>query len=843
MLSDGGSFVMKGYTDDETWVPLPGERGTWPYTVRDQEEHLLVIDREGIPHAQLQEGKHIITGIFSWSALPDHIKIPSNIGIVSATSNNQAIPVYRTPNRVWFSLDSLPAQTHRIQKTQENDQVLYTILSKGPEQSIQIPLSIPSDQELLDIESNSAHWYQKDKLHMQLPQGEHTVRLSMQGENKSLSESSPALTLNRLIDADTKSLVITDIWGGYREQALLLYPDNTQYLPNGNTSISITQYQSIEKPLTPLAIQQNIKKHTVRLRHAGDLRVFEQWPLESIGLWFLCALMLWKTESFQKRRLFLLSALFSAILSPIALIFCIGWIASKESLSSISGESIKIYTLAIFGIFAGLIMFSIQPSTVYTIELHQITPELYWLDNTTVFSFALMAISLFAFVAYKNIQSILLVFICIFLFPKASFAESGFPLCSVQLEGNSIIISGEIHQAQKGEWKAPGPIGSIHIDRIIVDGQDFDAFRTTSDHYVSLFLPKGISEFELHGTYNAPFGLQFPQKPARLDFFSSTHQVEGLNEDHSPQHTLFFWNTISPHTITPKPTLTMNVQVDIKQTTIQSTITHHQGSKEYPLPIWSDQETELVTQSTQQVFPSPDSHSWTETFSTPSTLSFVPSSELYNIKTYVRCTNDLLCTYKEGIWNEKNSLNPTQSITITPVSSHTKARVGTNHQPQASFSLWTPPTKASEKEYIINHNPHSMFFRLHIPYLCLSLLICFSCAFILAKHTSSPLNIMEWLWILIGASCIHPLAIPFCILSILCLHNRWIKTLCIFALGWLSYTNTSGISSWRIYERIVAVDTELVHQLIGLWLLGVFFFIHSFQLSQKTMKIGGSQAG
>ena len=136
---------------------------------------------------------------------------------------------------------------------------------------------------------------------------------------------------------------------------------------------------------------------------------------------------------------------------------------------------------------------------------------------------------------------------------------------------------------------------------------------------------------------------------------------------------------------------------------------------------------------------------------------------------------------------------------------------------------------------IINHNPHSMFFRLHIPYLCLSLLICFSCAFILAKHTNSPLNIMEWLWILIGASCIHPLTNSICILSILCLHNRWIKTLCILALGWPP-TRTHLVFRRGESMNIVAVDTELVHQLIGLWLLGVFFFVHSFQLSQKTMK-------
>ena len=138
-------------------------------------------------------------------------------------------------------------------------------------------------------------------------------------------------------------------------------------------------------------------------------------------------------QNLFKRRLFLLSAFFSAILSPIALIFCIGWIASKSPFF-ISGESIKIYTLAIFGILpdSSCSVFSHPQSTPLSCIKY---PDLYWLDNTTVFSFALMSISLFAFVAYETYK-VYCSFLCAFV-SQSIICRKWISLCSVQLEGDS----------------------------------------------------------------------------------------------------------------------------------------------------------------------------------------------------------------------------------------------------------------------------------------------------------------------------------------------------------------------------------------------------------------------
>ena len=38
---DGASFLLQGYVSQETWVPLPGETGTWPYLVQEEEKNLL----------------------------------------------------------------------------------------------------------------------------------------------------------------------------------------------------------------------------------------------------------------------------------------------------------------------------------------------------------------------------------------------------------------------------------------------------------------------------------------------------------------------------------------------------------------------------------------------------------------------------------------------------------------------------------------------------------------------------------------------------------------------------------------------------------------------------------
>ncbi|MAA78127.1 MAG: hypothetical protein CL916_02620 [Deltaproteobacteria bacterium] len=841
--SDGGSFVMKGYTDRTTWVPLPGESGTWPYSVRNQEENLLVIDQDGIPHAHLKEGVHEITGIFSWSDIPTHIKTPTNIGVISATSNNQIIPVYRSPNRIWLSPEDIPVQSHSIQILEHDDHIEYSIHSQGIEQPIQIPISLSPKQKLLAIETSMPYWLKNNILHMYLPQGMHTVKISLQIDAKTSPIPKSSITLNRNIRAETDFLVITDTWHGHREESILLYTENNHHLCKGDQSISITLSQPQSSPIAPLMTLQNIKDYTVQMQHPGDIRAFEQWPLASLGLWILCALMLWKNEHFQKRRLLLLSALLCVVLSPIALIFCICWIASKKSFSSDSDESLQIRTIAVFAIFAGIIMHSISPSTMHTIELRQITPNLYWIDSATICTLATASMAIFAFVAYKNIKNSILIAFFIGIFPQNSLAESGFPLCSIQLEDDSIIISGEVHLSQKGEWSAPGPIGSINIQKVIVDGTIFHSFRVNQEHYVSLFLPQGISEFEIHGTYNSPFGLQFPQQPARLDFFSKTHQIEGLNEDHSPQKTLFFWKDTSPDIIVQKPTLVMQVQVEAQKTSIQSTIINHSGTKTYHLPIWSDQSKEIITTSSQQVFPATDSHRWNDLLSTPSTLSFVPSSDQYNIKTYIHCSTDILCTHQKSIWNHSNILLPNQSIDIRPISRPTQNTwfLKSNHELTSSLSLWSTPKEISSSSYIINHHPRTIFFRLHILYLALTLLICFSSAFILAKHARSPLNIMEWLWILLGASFIHPLAVPFCILSFLALHNVWMKYLSIFAIGYVSYTTTFGLSSWKANENVVAVDESFLYQMLGIWLLGVFFFLHGFQLSQQTVKIGRSQ--
>ena len=137
-------------------------------------------------------------------------------------------------------------------------------------------------------------------------------------------------------------------------------------------------------------------------------------------------------------------------------------------------------------------------------------------------------------------------------------------------------------------------------------------------------------------------------------------------------------------------------------------------------------------------------------------------------------------------------------------------------------------------------NPKRFFFPIDNSNLLLGsmkILFCLLFSFVLAKHTHSPLNIMEWIWILLGSAFFNILLVPFAILCILGFSHLWLRYVYTIILAFIASTTSMGISSWNSKQAVLAVDSETITQLIGVWLLGVFFFLHTFELPQKPMKI------
>ena len=203
----------------------------------------------------------------------------------------------------------------------------------------------------------------------------------------------------------------------------------------------------------------------------------------------------------------------------------------------------------------------------------------------------------------------------------------------------------------------------------MVDGVPFHAFRKTEDNFIALFLPKGISEFVLEGTYNTPFGIYFPQQASRLNFSSSTHQIEGLEKDHSHQKTLFFWTDEAPHIFSKKSNVNINISISATQTIFQYQIEGHTGNQTYLLPEWYEQSTELETQQSKELFPATETFTWNEKIPTPKSLHFSPpNQQQYNLHITLDCMNTILCTYEDQPFDSESPLAPLQSIHISPIS-------------------------------------------------------------------------------------------------------------------------------------------------------------------------------
>ena len=112
VFPDGASFLLQGYVSQETWIPLPGETGTWPYLVQEEEDNLLIIEKEGIPHTLLTKGNHSISGMFSWIDVPTQVRVPPSVGMVY---------IEKTQNPFPFFAETIECGCHPIQATPSNN--------------------------------------------------------------------------------------------------------------------------------------------------------------------------------------------------------------------------------------------------------------------------------------------------------------------------------------------------------------------------------------------------------------------------------------------------------------------------------------------------------------------------------------------------------------------------------------------------------------------------------------------------------------------------------------------------------------------------------------------------
>jgi len=118
-------FNQKWLIETASLVPLPGSRKLWPEAVKDGKTPLIVLDHNGTPSVRLQPGKHILSGRFNWTQLPDSISLPASIGLINLKNKTAIInkPFIDKEGTLWL-------KTHENKATKETDQASLQVFRK-----------------------------------------------------------------------------------------------------------------------------------------------------------------------------------------------------------------------------------------------------------------------------------------------------------------------------------------------------------------------------------------------------------------------------------------------------------------------------------------------------------------------------------------------------------------------------------------------------------------------------------------------------------------------------------------------------------------------------------------
>ncbi len=86
------------------WVRLPGNKQQWPHNVKVNNVEKIVVERNGYPSIQLNQGEHEVSGSFQWDNLPESLTIPSATGLVDIRRNGETIdfPRINQQGQLWL---------------------------------------------------------------------------------------------------------------------------------------------------------------------------------------------------------------------------------------------------------------------------------------------------------------------------------------------------------------------------------------------------------------------------------------------------------------------------------------------------------------------------------------------------------------------------------------------------------------------------------------------------------------------------------------------------------------------------------------------------------------------
>lgn len=122
--ASAGSWNLDATVYEDTWVPLPGDPEMWPLAVKANDAEVVVVERDGHPSVRLAAGTNRVTGTFAWDEMPQRIRIPRQIGVLSLTleGNRVEIPNRDASGYLWLKRqraeatdeDQLAVQVYRV---------------------------------------------------------------------------------------------------------------------------------------------------------------------------------------------------------------------------------------------------------------------------------------------------------------------------------------------------------------------------------------------------------------------------------------------------------------------------------------------------------------------------------------------------------------------------------------------------------------------------------------------------------------------------------------------------------------------------------------------------------
>ncbi len=138
LAKNTGHFEQTWVVYARSWITLPGDHKIWPRNVRINQKPVPVVSFNNLPSIELQKGRYIISGEFSWQERPKSLAIPEKTALIKLRIDNKAIalPDFRNA-RLW-----LKTTTRKAHQNNKLDLKVYRKITDS------IPLNLTTQLQL-----------------------------------------------------------------------------------------------------------------------------------------------------------------------------------------------------------------------------------------------------------------------------------------------------------------------------------------------------------------------------------------------------------------------------------------------------------------------------------------------------------------------------------------------------------------------------------------------------------------------------------------------------------------------------------------------------------------------